>query len=152
MLVFSSSGSHVRAAVLDVGSFLDRAPLDSQGFVLDANMYAIQTRSPTEAHYLAALLNSDVVDEAIKSGQTRGAWGPRHVHRRPFEVTGIVEFDSSDEIHRRLAELSHHAHEALGDTRPMQKRRQAQLEPVEAQFAEINTLAAALLDIESGKR
>jgi hypothetical protein len=55
-------------------------------------------------------------------------------------------------MHRRLAELSRHGHEMLGGTRPIQRRSQAQLEPVEAQFAEINTLAAALLSIEPGKR
>ena len=49
-----------------------------------------------------------------KPYQPRGTLcGPRHIHRRPFEVCPIPAFDASDADHQRLAELSRLAHETV---------------------------------------
>jgi hypothetical protein len=90
-----------------------RTGLSVQGFVADADTYYYQVKDDREAHYLCAFLNAPYVDEAIKPHQTRGQWGPRHIHRRPFEFVPIPKFNPNDEKHRKLAELSKECHEKV---------------------------------------
>jgi hypothetical protein len=66
-----------------------------------------------EAHYLSAFLNAPYVDETIKPHQTRGQWGERDIHRRPFEVVPIPKFNPEDEKHQKLAELSRECHQKV---------------------------------------
>ncbi len=139
-LAYGSDGSHVRAAVVDTDAVLKQvAPPGAKAFVFDMNMYAIRVTAPREAHFLAAVLNTPFVDDAIKSGQTQGAWGPRHIHRRPFEAVGIPEFDATSGDHLRLAQLSEEAHrrlEGLAPARTLVK----QLEPVADLVAEADRI------------
>lgn len=87
-----------------------------RGFVADSVTYWFETRKRDEAHYLCALRNAPLVDEAIKPYQTKGAFGAlrggghRHVHRRPFEVLPIPRYSASNELPRRLAALSRKCH------------------------------------------
>jgi adenine-specific DNA-methyltransferase len=60
-----------------------------------------------EAHYLCAILNSDVVDSFIRSFSAAGrGFGAPSV----MENLSIPEFDSEIQVHSRLAELSIDAH------------------------------------------
>jgi len=79
-------------------------------FVADADVYYYQTKEIKEAHYLSAFLNAPYVDNVIKPYQTRGQWGERDIHRRPFEVVDIPKFDANDERHLKLAEISNGCH------------------------------------------
>lgn len=100
-----------------------------QGFVLDQNFYEIEVQEDAEAHYLAAVLNTSLVNDAIKSVQTQGAWGGgRDIHRRPFEMVAIPKFDSDQAQHSELAELSRQAHSQLAGL-PTRRSREAQLAP-----------------------
>jgi hypothetical protein len=137
-LVYGADGSHVRAVVVDTDELAQGAGVE--GFVFDMNMYAIRAKTPDEAHYLAAVLNTPFVDEAIKGSQTRGAWGARHIHRRPFEVIPIPEFSPFDERHVRLAALSVEAHEAVAKA-PTSRIWKDQLAPAASQVAEADSLA-----------
>jgi hypothetical protein len=137
-LVYGADGSHVRAVVVDTDELAKEHGV--RGFVFDMNLYAIRAKTPDEAHYLAAILNTPYVDEAIKSRQTRGAWGARHIHRRPFEAIAIPEFNPFDERHVRLAQLSIEAHAALAD-RPISRIWKDQLEPALAQVEQADSLA-----------
>jgi hypothetical protein len=137
-LVYGADGSHVRAAVIDTDKFAEEC--GARAFVFDMNTYSIRVRTEDEAHYLAAVLNSPFVDEAIKSGQTRGAWGARHIHRRPFEVVSIPEFDTFDERHLRLAELSRAAHSKLVVLPPARVWKK-QIAPAEAEVEEADAIA-----------
>ena len=83
------------------------------GFAADADTYYYQTKDDIEAHYLSAFLNAPYVDEAIKPHQTRGQWGERDIHRRPFEVMPIPKFDPKDKRHQKLAELSKECHQKV---------------------------------------
>lgn len=137
-VVYGADGSHVRAAVIDTDAFAQACR--ARAFVFDMNTYWIRVKTLDEAHYLAAVLNSPFVDAAIKSGQTRGAWGARHIHRRPFEVVPIPEFDVFDPRHTRLAELSQAAHGKLAVS-PVARSWKKQIEAAEAEVAEADTLA-----------
>ena len=79
--------------------------MQTQGIVLDQNFYEIWV-SATEAHHQAALLNTDFANDAIKAVQTQGAFGARHIYRRPFDVLPIPTYRAEDARHRRLASLS----------------------------------------------
>ncbi len=57
-----------------------------------------------EAHYLAALLNSQHVNQLVKPMQTHGLWGPRHFHKKVWELP-IPRFDPARPEHVDLAEL-----------------------------------------------
>jgi len=87
--------------------------LRTAGFLFYEDFFLYQTKDGDEAHYLCAFLNSKYVDQAIKPYQTRGAWGARHIQRRPFEVVYIPRFDAKDSTHQKLAELSRACHEKV---------------------------------------
>ncbi len=85
-----------------------------RAFVVDHKTYWYRCLSKDEAYYLTALLNAPCVDNAIKAHQTRGIYvGPRDIHRRPFEVSPIPQFNEHDPDHRQLAALSQAAHTAV---------------------------------------
>lgn len=60
-----------------------------------------------EAHYLCAILNSDIINDFIKSFSSAGrGFGAPSV----MNNLAIPEFDTDNKIHMRLAELSEEAH------------------------------------------
>lgn len=108
-VVWGKGGSNVRAAVLP--ERVDAvAGLPVKGFVVDLNQYTVNCASWDEAHYLCATLNTDLVNNAIKSSQTVGVQGERDIHRRPLEQVPVPRFDATDERHVELARLSRRAH------------------------------------------
>jgi len=67
--------------------------------------FAVHNRD--EAHYLCAILNSDIVDNFIRSFSAAGrGFGTPSVMKN----LAIPCFDDRNEIHDRLAELSEKAH------------------------------------------
>ena len=60
-----------------------------------------------EAHYLCAILNSEIVDDFIKSFSSAGrGFGTPSI----MNEFAIPRFDNSNETHKQLAELSEKAH------------------------------------------
>lgn len=145
-LVYGSDGSHVRAAVIDPKRVLESLLPKPRGVIYDMNTYWIDVRSESEAHYLAGVLNSDFVNDAIKSAQTQGAWGARHIHRRPFERVAIPEFESANQDHKRLAEISQIAHDRFEERAPARTRAK-QLDPINDLMPEVNSLAAKICGV-----
>ncbi len=104
--VYCASGTHLCACVVatrDVrrASFAGVRP---RGFVADTKTYHIELHDEAEARYLAAVLNSRCLDEAITDLQSRGLWGARDVHKKVLDLP-IPLFDPSDRDHARLAEI-----------------------------------------------
>ena len=108
-VVWGKGGSNVRAAVVphDVQA-VDGLPV--QGYVVDLNQYSVVCGDMDEAHYLCAVLNTNLVNQAIKAVQTVGQQGERDIHRRPLEEVPIPRYRSTDSIHRKLSDLSREAH------------------------------------------
>jgi len=106
-----TSGTHIASCVANATSGgLEAEGRSANGFFAEVETFFYQTKELNEAHYLCAILNSQYVDEAIKPYQTKGAWGERHIERRPFEALPIAKFDATDKNHLRLAELSQECH------------------------------------------
>jgi hypothetical protein len=87
--------------------------LPIQGFVADNVCYRYYAASEEEAAYLVGILNSSVVNEAIKPYQPEGLLGERDIHRRPFEACAIPLFDEKNKLHQRIATTAGEAREEL---------------------------------------
>ena len=119
LVVSAASGTYTASCVIDRKEALKPfkineiqiAPLQ---IVLDKKTFYFETDDELEAHYLCAIINSNVVDNLIKSMnlQTKGLWGERDIGRAIFELP-IPKFNPDDPKHRRLAELSKICHEAI---------------------------------------
>jgi hypothetical protein len=109
-VLYNTAGTNLASCVL---SSFSKTELPVSGFAADADAYYYQTKDGMEAHYLCAFLNAPCVDETIKPHQTRGQWGARHIHRRPFEVVPIPKYDPADDRHQKLAELSKDCHQKV---------------------------------------
>ena len=108
-VVYTASGTHIAATVVDTKKIPDlqvgKARVSPVGFIADYTTFWFGTNNLQEAHYLTAILNSTVLDVMIKKHQPRGKFGPRHICRLPFEFH-IPQFDSGNELHKQIAELS----------------------------------------------
>jgi len=121
-LLYNASGTYLCACVVETPA-VTQTPvygLPVQGFIADTTTYWFETDDPEEAYYLAAILNSPLVDKLIKPFQTKGNFGAtsgkgeRDICRRPFEVVPIPRYRGSEVVHRMLAELGRHCHNRVG--------------------------------------
>jgi hypothetical protein len=105
-VTWKAMGSHLDAAVLsEVDTPYGRKPLLSTH-----TTSLIATRREYEAHYLCALLNSEVVDRFIRSFSAAGrGFGAPSV----IANVAIPKYDGGDPRHRELARLSLEAHKAV---------------------------------------
>jgi len=110
-VVYNRAGTNLASCVISVPIIKNNT--DVKGLVVDADAYYLQTQNLAEAHYMAAFLNAPYVDSVIKPHQTKGQWGERDIHRRPFEVVGIPKFDAKDPRHLKLAEISQQCHQKV---------------------------------------
>jgi len=108
MVVYNSSGTNIVSCVIDkqhLGLFtILRASIKPINYIADKDTRLYETDNELEAHYLCAILNSNIVNDAIKPLQTRGLFGERHIHRRPFMLP-VPKFDKNNHLHIKLAEL-----------------------------------------------
>jgi hypothetical protein len=114
-VLYGGAGTNIASCVLSPTSKKgpEVAGVNTSGFVADIDTFLLQTQDGHEAQYLCAFLNAPFVDETIKPHQTRGQWGERHIYRRPFEVVSIPKYDSADDRHQELAELSKECHQKV---------------------------------------
>ncbi|MBC6991199.1 hypothetical protein [Hymenobacter sp. BT491] len=94
--MYSGSAKDANAVVYERGT------LDLE-FVVDKAAYAYYTHDANEAAYLAAFLNSDAANEAMKPFQSSGLFGARDVSRKILDVP-LPRFDASNPLHMGLAE------------------------------------------------
>ena len=91
-------------------------------------------------------LNSNAVREGIEAVQTRGQFGARDIHRRPFEVVPFPRHDAADGDHLTLASLSREAHQraAVVDF-DSQRNRDRYMEAIGEPAADVHQIAASVL-------
>jgi hypothetical protein len=147
IVIYNTSGTNISAAYLPLTE--QRADdLALAGFVADTVTYYFYPSSEAEAHYLVGVLNSNVVNEAIKPYQPEGVYhGKRHIHRRPFEVCPIEQFDSKNSLHKEIAGLARAARLELADFKlegSLAKAREAARERVRKEIAAIDVLVAQM--------
>jgi len=123
-VVYTASGTHIAAVVVDTQKVPDfrigATRISPNGFVPDVKTFYFSTNNAQEAHYLTAILNSNVLDEKIKTIQTRGKYGPRDIHRRPFEFF-IPQFDYNNNLHERISAFGEKAAKEAEDLSKMSR-------------------------------
>jgi len=106
-VLYPASATYLCACVVEdkpIKFEIGRQSLEANGFVVESKTYYYDTDDEKEADYLAAVLNSPVLDEWIKGVQSRGLWGPRDIHKKVLEIP-IPQHNSADENHRALSQL-----------------------------------------------
>ena len=97
LVLYNGDGTNISASVLA------RADCP-QTFFVDTTLYHYATTDRAEADYLAAVLNSSVVNDLIKPFQSVGLQGERHVHKKVLELP-IPLFDPKKRKHAAMAAL-----------------------------------------------
>jgi type I restriction-modification system DNA methylase subunit len=152
IIIYNTSGANLTSCVVDRQNLppfkINSFTIKPVNFVADEKTMLYETSDEMEAHYLSAILNSNVVNDAIKPYQTKGLYGERDLVRRPFMLP-IPKFDPNNPIHRRLAELSKMCHEKASRIELTKKgvayRRKDVREALKAEIDEINKLVSQLL-------
>jgi SAM-dependent methyltransferase len=113
VVLYNASGTNIASCVIDRDSLLEfkvlQATIKPRGFVADAKTFLYETNDENEAHYICAILNSNIVNEAIKPLQPRGLFGEREIQRRPFMFL-VPKYNESDSKHLEIAKISKQCH------------------------------------------
>lgn len=96
-VVYSKSGTLPAAAIMS-----------DKNALVDHTLYWARPASPSEARYLVAVLNSEVVRDRGAHLQARGQWGARHFDKVMFELP-IPEFSATAPLHTALAAAAERA-------------------------------------------
>ena len=73
--------------------------------ILDTKLYQVSCRSPKEAYFLLAVINSTVLFQAVEQFMSRGLFGgARDLHKHLWKLP-IPEFDDKDQLHVKLSKL-----------------------------------------------
>ena len=102
LVLYNANGTNISATCVDKNAL--HLP-----FVADHTLYVIEVQHVSEANYLAAVLNTNSVNEAIKPFQSTGLLGERHVHKKVLDVP-IPLFNAEDALHQKLSALGQEAH------------------------------------------
>jgi hypothetical protein len=98
LVLYSTSGTNLSAA------YVDRDELGLR-LLIDHKTYWSSFASEDEAHYLAAIINSEAVNEVIKPFQSLGLMGERDIHKKVLDVP-FPEFDKEKPKHEDLVRLA----------------------------------------------
>jgi hypothetical protein len=98
-VVYTKSGQHLAAC-----------RVDDPVATIDHTLYWGAVGSVEEGRYLCAVLNSQVLADAVVGLQARGQHNPRHFDLNVFAL-GFPEFDASNSAHERLVKLARRAEE-----------------------------------------
>jgi Eco57I restriction-modification methylase len=103
LVLYNHSGMNVAASYFDRNNQV--AP-----FIVDVKLYWAAFSTREEADYVAAILNSETVNAAIKPFQSAGLLGERDIHKKLLELP-IPTFDHENPKHRKISELGAKARE-----------------------------------------
>jgi hypothetical protein len=154
IVLYNKSGTNLSAAMLTGEQTKRFGDFEVSGFVAESVTYRIYTDTEEEALYLVGVLNSTVVNEAIKPYQTEGVYkGKRDIHRRPFEVCPIPLYDVGDPAHQEIASCARAAQDAVAKFGPqlkgtLAKVRERTRETVKSQIDRIDVLVADILKLK----
>ncbi|NAZ13453.1 MAG: N-6 DNA methylase [Desulfurococcales archaeon] len=154
VVLYNTTGANLVSCVVDKQAltpfYVNKFVIRPRGFVAESATFFYETNSEDEAHYLSAILNSDIINDAIKPLQPKGLYGERAIHRRPF-MFPIPRFDPNNPIHRRLADLSKICHAKVSRMiftgRSVASKRKRVRETLKKEIDEINKLVSQLLGL-----
>ena len=96
LVVAGAGGKYICAACIPVSAVAD--------IVIDQTLYWQVVSGNQHAWYLAGILNSNAMTQAILPFNPKGAFGERHVHALPYRL--LPQFDVSNIDHARIAALA----------------------------------------------
>lgn len=146
LVLYNTSGMNVSAACFDRQNQV--AP-----FTVDNTLYWAAFASAKEADYVAAILNSETVNLAIKPFQAVGLLGERHIHKKLLELP-IPVFDHENPRHRDIADLGADARKRATQVlesgnfpagSSIARQRDFMRKSLKPELDEINNLVCALL-------
>jgi len=82
--------------------------LGGKGAIAEHKLYWSACKSPEEADFLCAILNSEAARSRAEHWQSEGQWGKRDFDKAVFNLP-IPLFDSKDKLHKELAAAAMHA-------------------------------------------
>lgn len=144
--------SNQRVVYTTSGTKLCACFLEDSNHIIDTKLYWVRVDGEEEGHYLAALLNSSVVQDQVRGMQSLGLFGPRDFHTLPLSLP-IQRFDSELTLHMRLAELGSRAAKSMATVEIeapdnfVKARKVIQQELNKGLQAQIDTLAAEILGV-----
>jgi hypothetical protein len=110
-ILYNTSGTYLVSCVvrskplmLKVGS----SEIHVSGVIADHKTYRFDTDNYDEGLYIAALLNSPIIDSLIKPMQSRGLWGERDIHKKVLELP-LPKFNPRNKMHLEMVELAKEA-------------------------------------------
>ena len=155
-VVYPSSATYLCASVVERSRIpfqVHGQELVAAGFVADVNSYVFESDCRDEVFYLAAVLNSPSIDRLLKPMQSRGLFGPRHIHKKVLELP-IPQFDGSNPAHLELAALGEQCTEEVqrwldaggpGEVRAIGRLRAMVREMLAEELKEIDELVEPML-------
>ncbi len=97
------------------------ALLEDGAAIVDHLLYWVACKDAQEAHYLLAIINSQVLYDAVVSLMPKGQFGARHLHKHLWKLP-IPEFDPGDPLHAAISDAGQSA--AQGAARELATLRQ----------------------------
>jgi len=158
-VIYPSSGTHLCAHVVEdqpIKFDIGEQSVQVKGFVVDHVTYHFETSREDEAYYLAAVLNSSLINRMIKPMQARGLWGARHIHKKVLELP-IPQFDPQSDVHKKLVELGKECSRRVADwlgtdgaarIKSIGRLRTMVREMLNKEIGEIDKLTAHLLQVQ----
>ena len=104
-VVYTSSGRPTAALV------------ENHKAVIDHKLYWVSCDTLAEAHYLLAVINSDVLRDKVKPFMSKGQFGPRDVHKHLWKLP-IPTYDPTDPTHTAVSQAGHNATQAAQANQP----------------------------------
>lgn len=154
IVLYNARGADSLGYVLDRRKLpswtVERSSVRPVNFIADSTIFHFETNSPMEAHYLCALLNSNVVHQAVKGFQPSGLYGKRDIGRRPLKLA-IPKFNSRNSDHMSLVALSKKCHRMVKDLcntgEGFRKLRRKALKRVDEELKQIDELAEKIIEL-----
>ena len=111
--MYNTSGTYLTSCVLNPSDRIEfesmQGKITTNKFFADVSTYYFDTEIKAEAFYLCGVLNSKFIDTKIKPLQPRGDFGPRSIHKLPFDFP-IPKFESNNKYHKKISEISLECH------------------------------------------
>jgi hypothetical protein len=149
IVIYNMVGKNVASCVIDkkeLGFF--PTGVKPRGFIVDYSLFFYETNDEGEAYYLSAVLNSNVINGAIKGFQDE-----RNISRRPLMLP-IPRYDPQNPIHAELARLGKACHEKVSGMALQGKGigalRAKVREALKGEVARIDALVSELLHALNG--
>jgi type I restriction-modification system DNA methylase subunit len=157
VVLYNATGTNLVSCVIDKRSLpyfeFNGRKIAPRGFVADVKTWFFETENMKEAYYLCAIFNSEIISKIIKPLQPRGLFGARAIHRRPL-LFPIPQFNGSDCMHIKLADIAKRCHDKINAIRFKQRnniRREARKRFIN-EIAEIDEIVSEIIEIKEEGR